>query len=114
MRAFPRLFGISAAAFGIATALLSAGPVVGQSGPENTPSRTAQPESVTTDTPEYCLHLRDLLSGQLQALRRQPSTDVIYLSREGQLMCDQGQVRAGILRLRRALVLMRADSGASP
>lgn len=112
MKSCARVSNIPAAAFGIA--LLSAGTVVGQNGPESTLPRTAQAERVTTDTPEYCLHLHDLLGGQLRGLRGQPSTEVTDLSREGQLMCDQGQVRAGILRLRQALVLMRKDASASP
>ena len=42
-----------------------------------------------------------------------PPQEVTFLSSEGQRMCDQGQTRGGILRLRRALVLMmhRSDDG---
>ncbi|MBN9564119.1 MAG: hypothetical protein J0H14_25835 [Alphaproteobacteria bacterium] len=65
-------------------------------------------EQVTTDTPEYCLHL-------LQRLRqieqnRPPPKDVSYLSDEGKLMCDHGQIRAGITRLRRAMQIMLAPT----
>jgi len=35
-----------------------------------------------------------------------PPQEVTFLSSEGQRMCDQGQTRGGILRLRRALMLM--------
>ncbi len=35
-----------------------------------------------------------------------PPQEVMVLSSEGQRMCDQGLTRGGILRLRRALVLL--------
>ena len=61
-------------------------------------------EQVTTDTPEYCLHLLQRLRHIEQA--RPPPKDVSYLSDEGKLMCDHGQTRAGITRLRRAMQIM--------
>jgi len=61
-------------------------------------------EQVTTDTPEYCLHLLQRLR-QIEQTRPAPK-DVSYLSDEGKLMCDHGQIRAGITRLRRAMQIM--------
>jgi hypothetical protein len=61
-------------------------------------------EQVTTDTPEYCLHLLERLR-QIE-LGRPPSKDVAFLSDEGRRMCDHGQIRAGITRLRRAMQIM--------
>ncbi len=61
-------------------------------------------EQVTTDTPEYCLHLLERLH---EVERGQPpSQDVAFLSNEGKLMCDHGEIRAGITRLRRAMQIM--------
>ena len=58
-------------------------------------------EQVTTDTPEYCLHLLERLR-QIEH-SRPPTQEVSFLSDQGKLMCDHGQIRAGITRLRRLL-----------
>ena len=65
-------------------------------------------EQVTTDTPEYCLHLLERLR-QIER-GRPPSQDVAFLSDEGRRMCDHGQIRAGITRLRRAMQIMLGSS----
>jgi hypothetical protein len=85
---------------GVATAWLGVMPVVGQS----------PPQLVTSDTPEYCLHLMDRVSELVRVAGSPPPREVTFLSREGQRMCDQGQTRGGILRLRRAMVLMMHQS----
>jgi hypothetical protein len=82
---------------GVAAVWLGMGPVVGQSPP---------PQQVTSDTPEFCLHLLDRVSEMVRAAGVPPPQEVTFLSSEGQRMCDQGQTRGGILRLRRALMLM--------
>jgi hypothetical protein len=64
------------------------------------------PQRVTTDTPEYCLQLLDRIS-ELARNTDHPPQEATDLSAEGQRMCDQGQTRGGILRLRRALMLLR-------
>lgn len=63
-------------------------------------------EEVTTDTPEYCLHLLDMVSDMVRRSVHPPPHEVTELSSQGQRMCDHGQTRGGILRLRRALLLM--------
>ena len=83
-------------ALGAATVWLGAMPVVGQ----------PPPEQVTSDTPQYCLHLLDRVSEMVRVAGTPPPQEVAFLSSEGQRMCDQGQTRGGILRLRRALMLM--------
>ena len=70
----------------------------------------ATPPQITTDTPQYCLELLDEVSEQVR-VNTHPSQEVTNLSTEGQRMCDQGQTRGGIMRLRRALVLLRHGSG---
>ena len=76
---------------------LSMAPVVGQ----------APPQRVTSDTTEYCLHLKDRVSQMMRGAGSPPPHEVIFLSSEGVRMCDHGQTRGGILRLRRALLLMQ-------
>lgn len=61
---------------------------------------------VTSDTPAYCLRLLDRVSNLVHGSPIPPPPDVTRLSSEGQRMCDQGETRGGIQRLRRALVLM--------
>ena len=68
----------------------------------------APPAQVTTDTPQYCLQLLDRVSA-LVRVRTNPPQEVTYLSTEGQRMCDQGQTKGGIMRLRRALVLLQGE-----
>jgi hypothetical protein len=62
---------------------------------------------VTSDTPEYCGVLIDRITGITRATAAPPPTEVAVLSQEGARMCDHGQTRGGILRLRRALEIMR-------
>ncbi len=66
----------------------------------------APPVRVTTDTMEYCLHLADVVGTMTRAADKQPPSDVRDLSSEGRRMCDEGQVRGGILRLRQAVTIM--------
>jgi len=91
MRSLSRAFG-----FGATVLWLGAMPVTGQ----------APPQQVITDTPEYCLHLRQRMSELLRLTSTPPPPEVTVLSSEGQRMCDHGQTRGGILRLRRALMMM--------
>lgn len=92
------------AGLGAGLMLTSIGPVIGQ-----------QAAVVTTDTPEYCLSLLDRVSELVRAASTPPPAEVTSLSSAGQQMCNQGQTRGGIMRLRRALmILMHPDSPAPP
>lgn len=93
-----RSTGLAGAAAGLVAGVLVIGvaPVAGQS----------QPQQVISDTPEYCLKLLDRVSEQVRIASAPPPQAVTALSSEGQRMCDQGQTKGGILRLRRALMLM--------
>jgi hypothetical protein len=64
------------------------------------------PVVVTTDTPEYCQKLFDRLSQVIQAATAPPPVEVASLSTEGERMCSDGLTRGGILRLRRALLIL--------
>jgi len=66
---------------------------------------------VTTDTPEYCLHLLDRVSSMVNVAAVPPPSEVTDLTTEGQRMCDHGQLRGGIARLRRALLLLQHSGG---
>jgi hypothetical protein len=56
---------------------------------------------LTTDTPAYCTQL----AKQVEA-RHSTLMDVQRLLAEGRDLCDRGQIRGGIRRLRRALVIL--------
>jgi hypothetical protein len=75
------------------------------------PLAAQPPQQVTSDTPEYCLHLLDRVSEMVRGAPGPPPQEVTFLSSEGQRMCDQGQTRGGILRLRQALMLMLHQNG---
>jgi hypothetical protein len=66
---------------------------------------------VTTDTPEYCFHLMERLQDAVHAQGRPAPADVSDLSDEGEQMCERGETRRGILRLRRALRIILSPSG---
>jgi hypothetical protein len=93
-----RTTGYAGVATGLVAGLLALGivPVAGQS----------QPQQVLSDTPEYCLQLLDRVSELVRVASAPPPQEVTSLSSEGQRMCDQGLTRGGILRLRRALIMM--------
>ena len=90
------LSGLGLGAVLLGVGLLGAAPVAGQ----------PPPQQVISDTPEYCLRLADRLSELARAAPNPPPYEVTSLSIEGQRMCNQGQTRGGLLRLRRALALM--------
>jgi hypothetical protein len=65
------------------------------------------PVAVLTDTVEYCGQLQRMI---LKRPNRPP--DINKLLAEGQRMCDHGEVRPGISRLRRALWLLHHRNAA--
>lgn len=69
----------------------------------------AQPRDpvVTSDSPEYCDELMNLIAGLTHAAAVPPPTEAAELSEEGERMCGHGQTRGGVLRLRRALLIIR-------
>jgi hypothetical protein len=66
------------------------------------------PVQVTSDTPEYCDNLAHRVA---QAELAQPDAprQAEELAEEGHHMCTTGLVRAGLVRLRRALLMLRTD-----
>jgi len=67
-----------------------------------------EPLRVITHTREYC----DQLSAravELRRLRATPLAQAELLAIEGDRLCAQGQIRPGIMRLRRAIMLLRGQ-----
>jgi hypothetical protein len=64
------------------------------------------PEAVTTEGAEYCAHLQQKYAQIERAGKPAAAAEAATLSNEGARMCGRGNTRAGILRLRRALVLI--------
>ena len=67
------------------------------------------PLRVTTDSQEYCEKLSRRVT-ELEEARAHVSVLAEQLTREGRELCAGGRVRAGIARLRRAVVLLRYTS----
>ncbi|MDA8050207.1 MAG: hypothetical protein M0002_09410 [Rhodospirillales bacterium] len=80
-----------------------------------TPPGRTQPAAMKllTDTPHYCAELSAEVEAARQALVNPAPAAVEKLAREGRQLCALGEVRAGIIRLRRAIVVVRQSSGRS-
>jgi hypothetical protein len=60
------------------------------------------PAIILTDTEEYCDRLQQMIGDRAAHV-----TEARRLFIEGRRMCDHGEVRAGIARLRQALIIVR-------
>ena len=72
-------------------------------------SAPSEPVRVITHTRQYC----EELSVRAAVLRQQapaPLEEARLLAAEGDRLCGQGQIRPGIIRLRRAIMLLRAQA----
>ncbi len=99
----------------VTVALLCAGSVAfAQTAQDNAVQTTqgtpdpSDPPHVTTDSREYCRHL----ASEIEA-RRDPPSDVAQLVAEGKRMCSQGHLAGGLVRLRRAFLLIHPDAAAN-
>ncbi len=61
---------------------------------------------VISDTPDYCNQLYGQASAEAQKTPAALAAEVDTLVERGRQMCRAGQIRGGIIRLRRALMLM--------
>jgi len=95
--------GTWALGFGL---LLASGLIVSSAGGGSPPS------VVTTDTPEYCQSLIDRIGQEILVTPAPPPMEVSSLSSEGKRMCNDGLTRGGILRLRRALMILERGTAA--
>ena len=65
------------------------------------PAGSQDPMTITTDTMEYCITLADRMAeGEMPPHAR-------LLWRNGRAMCEHGQVRDGLARLRRAMLMIK-------
>ncbi len=89
-----------------ASLVLAVGSTTALSQSETAPP--ADPMQVTTDTPQYCDTLADQVA---QASRAHPAAvaEARSLAAEGQRMCDEGLIRGGLARLRRALLMLQSS-----
>jgi len=62
---------------------------------------------VTSHSLEYCNKLGNQIDALVIGAPVAPPSDVIELSTEGKRMCEQGHMRGGIMRLRKALMMMQ-------
>jgi hypothetical protein len=69
------------------------------------------PIPLTSDTAQYCAQLAQQITDRHSSL-----PDVARLLADGRDLCEQGEVRSGLRRLRRALVILhrRKDKPAPP
>ena len=61
---------------------------------------------VITHTRDYCEAL-SARAGELRLARGSTPAEAVLLAAEGDRLCAQGQIRPGIMRLRRAIMLLR-------
>ncbi len=78
--------------------------LLGAPGVSNSP-----PLVLTTDLPRYCLQLSDRVDELMHVAPGPLSDEVVSLTTEGRVLCDKGRVRGGVMRLRRAVLLMTND-----
>ncbi len=67
------------------------------------------PVAVTTDTPEYCERMTTRV-----ATCPDLTAEMHRLLDEGRHLCERGEVRGGIMRLRRAMLLIHGREHADP
>lgn len=75
---------------------------------QTAPPPPSGPVQVTTDTVEYCAFLAARIA-RAQQQRPDAPRQVEELAEEGQHMCTTGLIRGGLVRLRRALLMLRSE-----
>lgn len=79
------------------------------------PQVTSQPGpmEITTDTPEYCQQLLHRVVNLVRLATAPVPSEVTNLTSEGERMCDHGQTRGGIMRVRSALMILEKGGGSA-
>lgn len=72
------------------------------------PQTNVPPARVTSDSPEFCAQLAAEVRDEERARAPVPE-EVRTLGQEGEKMCSEGHLRPGILRLRRALHILKEE-----
>jgi hypothetical protein len=88
--------------------LVTGASVSAQVGPDQ-----SDPMEITTDTPEYCQKLLTRIGDLVRLATAPVPREANDLTVEGQRMCNHGQTRGGIMRLRTALMLMKKGDGSA-
>ena len=101
-----RKISLAGACLPLGALLLAGLPVSAQMGANGSP-----PMEVTSDTPEYCQKLLRKITELVKLASVPVPHEASDLTVEGERMCDHGQTRMGIMRLRSALMLMEKDDG---
>ena len=65
------------------------------------------PAEITTDSVAYCMQLHERVENMRLTAAVPPPAAAVALSAEGEHMCAMGLSRGGVLRLRRALAIMK-------
>lgn len=65
----------------------------------------------TTDSAEYCTELHGRVDILVRDAKTPKAEQALSLSQEGERLCKHGQMRSGILHLRRAFILTRPPEG---
>jgi hypothetical protein len=111
MRDTHRIGVLAAGAATLLAGLVAVTDAPAQDSPQNSPQNS--PMSVLTDTQQYCVELSAEVEEERQALLSPAPAEVEALAQEGRHLCAMGEIRGGIDRLRRAVVLLHLASGHS-
>lgn len=74
-------------------------------------ARAQPPMQLLTDTPRYCAELFTKVQATQQALVAPAPQAVERLAIEGRQLCLLGEIEGGVVRLRRAMVILHKASG---
>jgi hypothetical protein len=74
---------------------------------------SSPPARITTDTPAYCELLQERVHELTQTASDPARQEAADLADEGRRLCAGGEIRAGLLRLRHAVMLIQTGE-ASP
>ena len=72
------------------------------------------PMRVTTDTPAYCQLLLERVRELARMAAESPRQEASGLADEGRRLCAGGEVRAGLLRLRHAAMIVMGSKPQPP
>ncbi len=74
------------------------------------PQTDVPPARITSDSPAFCAQLATQIRQEASTHQPEPvPAEVWSLRQEGTKMCGEGHLRPGILRLRRALQILRGE-----
>jgi hypothetical protein len=72
------------------------------------------PIRITTDTPAYCQLLLERVRELARMAAEPPRREASGLADEGRRLCAGGEVRAGLLRLRHAVMIVMGSKSQPP